>query len=123
MEEDWGVEANINPEPTFNFPGSTPTLYQQCQPKQLFLKYVKVVHSRKMSAKVRNQLNAERITDKNFQQWREESLRKAIDKFENPAKKSASLSLNSFFSYRFLLLTERSGHVIRELYSMLILSN
>jgi len=55
MEEDWGAEANINPEPTFNLPGSTPTPYQQRHPKQLFLKYVKVVHGREMAAKVRNQ--------------------------------------------------------------------
>jgi len=86
MEEDWGAEANINPEPTFNLPDSTPTLYQQRHPKQLFLKYVKVVHGREMAAKVRNQFNAERITEKNFEQWREESFRRAKDKLENPPK-------------------------------------
>jgi len=37
-----------------------------------------------MSAKVRSQLNAEKITEKNFQQWREESLGKAIHNMENP---------------------------------------
>jgi len=84
MEQDWGAEANINPEPTFNFLGSTPTPYQQRRPKQLFLRYVKVVHGRDMSAKVRSQLNAEKITESNFQQWREESLKKAIHNMENP---------------------------------------
>ena len=84
MEEDWGAEAKANPEPTFNFPGSAPTPQQQRRPKQSFLRYVKVVHGRDMSAKVRSQLNAERITEKNFHQWKEKSLGKAIHNMENP---------------------------------------
>jgi len=84
MEEDWGAQATADPEPTFNFPGSTPIPQQQQRPKLSYLRYVKVVHGRDMAAKVRSQLNAEKITERNFYQWREESLKKAIDKVENP---------------------------------------
>jgi len=56
--EDWEAEAKAHPEPTFNFPSSTPTLQQQQRPKQSFLRYLKTVHGRETAAKVRSQLTS-----------------------------------------------------------------
>ena len=82
MEEDWDTEANSQPEPPFTLAKTTP--HQQHGQKQFFLKYVKTIHGREKAARVRAELNALKITEQNFQQWKQASFQKAMDKCENP---------------------------------------
>jgi len=44
------------------------------------------LHGHETAAKVKTELNYLKITEGNFQQRKEESLRKAIDKIDNPPK-------------------------------------
>jgi len=81
MEEDWDLEAKARTEPAFNLQYSTPP---QHRPKQSYLKYLKTVHGGEMAAKARSELNYLKVDERNFHQWREQSLRKAIHKMENP---------------------------------------
>jgi len=75
------------------------------RPKQSFLRYGKIVHGRETAAKVRKEFMYRKITERNFQQWRKESLREAIDKIENPPlKRFAIVRLALCWS----MLTERS---------------
>jgi len=80
-EENWDLEVKARPEPAFNLPNSTPS---QQKPKQSYLKFLKTLHGRETAAKARKELNYLKVTKTNFHQWREESLRQAIYKMENP---------------------------------------
>ena len=82
MEEDWNSEANSQPEPPFTLTRTPP--HQQHGQKQFFLKYVKTIHGRETAARVRAELNALKITEQNFQQWKQASFQKAMDKIDNP---------------------------------------
>lgn len=79
--EDWDAEAKAQPEPTFTLPSLTPS--QQQRPKQFFLWYLKTVHGRETASKVRTELNYLKRTEGNCHQWKEEALRKAIEKIDN----------------------------------------
>jgi len=83
MEENWDAEAKTRPEPTFNVTNSIPP---QNRPKQSYLKYLKTVHGREMAAKARTEFYNLKVNEGNFNQWKEESLRKAIHEMENPPK-------------------------------------
>ena len=83
MAENWDLEAKARPEAEFNLQCTTSRQYT---PKQSYLKYLKTVHGGEMAAKTRSQLNYLKVDERNFYQWWEESLSKAIHKMENPPK-------------------------------------
>ena len=88
MEEDWGAEAAAHPEPTFSLTNLTPS---QNRPKQAYLKYLKTVHGREMAAKAMTEFHCLKVTEANFTQWKEESLRKAIHEMETTPKNLSSI--------------------------------
>jgi len=83
MEENWGAEAATRLEPSFSLTNLTPN---QNWPKQSYLKYLKTVHGREMAAKARTDFYYLKVNEANFNQWKEESLRRAIHEMENPPK-------------------------------------
>jgi len=90
MAENWDLEAKARPEAEFNLQCTTSRQYT---PKQSYLKYLKTVHGGEMAAKTRSQLNYLKVDERNFHQWWEESLSKAIHKMENPPKTFLNITI------------------------------
>ena len=70
--ENWDAEATQNPENNFSLYASTSQSVQR--PKTAFLRYVRIVHGTDVAIRVREQLDSQNITDKNFQQFKESSF-------------------------------------------------
>jgi len=70
--EDWDCEITQNPENNFSLYATTSQSVRR--PKTAFLRYVCVVYGTDVAIRVRNQLDSQNITDKNFQQFKESSF-------------------------------------------------
>jgi len=79
-EEDWDAECQSQPEADFKL---TTTTTATSQPKDSFLRYLKTVHGRSTAHRIREELNSRQITNANFNQWKEESFKKMMDKFRH----------------------------------------
>jgi len=70
--EDWDCEITQNPENNLSLYATTSQTVRR--PKTAFLRYVRVVYGTDVAIRVRNQLDSQNITDKNFQQFKESSF-------------------------------------------------
>jgi len=79
VEEDWDVECQLDPEPDFKLTTMTTTSH----PKDVFLRYLKTVRGRSTARRIREELNSQQITNANFNNWKEQSFKKMMDKFHH----------------------------------------
>ena len=82
MSEDWDSECVNNPSPSFTLYQNNPD--QSRRPKEHFLKYLRVVHGREVANRIRVELYSQKINENNFNEWKDQSLRKALYKSDNP---------------------------------------
>jgi len=79
--ENWDVEATQNPENNFSLYATNSQSVRQ--PKTAFLRYVRVVYGTDTAIRVRNQLDSQKFTDKNFQQFKKAPLPQSVNAVTN----------------------------------------
>jgi len=78
--EDWDCESAAQPEPNFTLVNN---ISYQRHPRQLFLRYLKMICGRPTASRVGHELDSMGITDVNVTAWNEHSFKRMLDALDN----------------------------------------